>query len=330
MSATNAAGPKTNSTTAGIIDIHTHFLDPVVKEVAATRTVLTGFGQRPRVAQTLDDPRMLDPDRHVEHMDRRGIGRHVISSPLVIQGTSWADARTELDLVRRVNDTAAAWVGRHPARFIGSFVLPLQSLDLALPEMERAVKTLSLRVANVSSEAGGLYLGAPALRPFWDAAKRLGVTVFIHPEGTRDLWFQQFSLWNSIGQSIEEVKVLSSLIYEGIPELYPDVPIIIAHGGGYLPHYMGRMDRNVTNMPDSARNLTRKPSDYLRHFYYDSCVYDPTVFVALVGKVGPDRIVMGSDYPVGELDPVGWLEQAGLFGDDLAAVAGANAARLLA
>ena len=329
MSATDPTETRAKSATAGIIDIHTHFLDPVVKERAATRTVLTGFGQRPRVAQTLDDPRMLDPDRQVEHMDRLAIARHMISSPLVIQGTSWADARTELDLVRRVNDTAAAWVRRHPARFIGSFVLPLQSLDLALPEMERAVKTLSLRVANVSSETGGVYLGAPTLRPFWDAAKQLGITVFIHPEGTRDPWFQQFGLWNSIGQSIEEVKVLSSLIYEGIPDLYPDVPVIIAHGGGYLPHYMGRMDRNVTNMPDSARHLTRKPSDYLRHFHYDSCVYDPTVLKALLGIVGPERIVMGSDYPVGELDPVGWLEKAGLAGVDLAAVAGVNAARLL-
>jgi predicted TIM-barrel fold metal-dependent hydrolase len=38
---------------------------------------------------------------------------------------------------------------------------------------------------------------------------------------------------------------------------------------------------------------------------------------------------MGSDYPVGEKDPVGWLRECGLAGEDLAKIAGGNAARLL-
>ena len=45
--------------------------------------------------------------------------------------------------------------------------------------------------------------------------------------------------------------------------------------------------------------------------------------------MGADRLVMGSDYPVGEADPVGWLRAAGVAGDDLVAIAGGNAARLL-
>lgn len=71
-------------------------------------------------------------------------------------------------------------------------------------------------------------------------------------------------MWNSIGQSIEEV--------------------------------------NVTNVPE--KNISRKPSDYLRSFYYDTCIYDPAVLFALVQCVGADRLVMSSDYPVGELDPL--------------------------
>jgi aminocarboxymuconate-semialdehyde decarboxylase len=58
-------------------------------------------------------------------------------------------------------------------------------------------------------------------------------------------------------------------------------------------------------------------------------VYDPQVLQVLRERVGIDRLVMGSDYPVGEADPVGWLRQCGLQGEDLAAVTGANAAKLL-
>ena len=67
--------------------------------------------------------------------------------------------------------------------------------------------------------------------------------------GPRDLRYQKFGMWNSIGQSIEEVKVMTSLIYEGVIDRFPDLKIVISHGGGYFPHNLGRMDRNVTQFP---------------------------------------------------------------------------------
>jgi aminocarboxymuconate-semialdehyde decarboxylase len=90
------------------------------------------------------------------------------------------------------------------------------------------------------------------------------------------------------------------------------------------------MDRNTANRPDTVRNTGGKtPSAFLRSFYYDSCVYDPQVLKVLLDRVGSDRLVMGSDYPVGEKDPVGWLRECGVAGEDLAKIAGGNAARLL-
>jgi aminocarboxymuconate-semialdehyde decarboxylase len=74
----------------------------------------------------------------------------------------------------------------------------------------------------------------------------------------------------------------------------------------------------------------RNPSEFLRAFHYDSCVYDPKVLKVLIERIGVDRMVLGSDYPVGERDPVGWLrDECGLKGADLANIAGGNAARLL-
>ncbi|HKF99269.1 MAG TPA: amidohydrolase family protein, partial [Xanthobacteraceae bacterium] len=263
-------------------------------------------------------------------MDRRGVDIHVISSSTVIQGTSWADARTELDLVRRINDRAAEWCAAHPKRYVGSFVLPLQDIDLSLAELARANGELKLKVANVSSSYSGFYLGHARFRPFWDAVVRAGVTVFIHPEGVQDLWFQDFGLWNSVGQPIEEAKVMASIIYEGIFDKYPGVKIVMAHGGGFLPHYFGRLDRNVTNMPESTKNISRKPSDYLRSFYYDTCTYGASIAEALVARVGADRLVMGSDYAVGDPDPIASVKAvANITEANLPLVTGGTAARLL-
>ncbi len=111
---------------------------------------------------------------------------------------------------------------------------------------------------------------------------------------------------------------------------YEKLKIVMAHGGGYFPHYMGRLDRNTANRPDTVRNTGgRKPSEFLRSFYYDTCVYDPMALRSLLQRVGAERLVLGSDYPVGEDDPIGFLRQCGVEGDALAAVAGGTAARLL-
>jgi aminocarboxymuconate-semialdehyde decarboxylase len=137
-------------------------------------------------------------------------------------------------------------------------------------------------------------------------------------------------MWNSIGQSIEEVKVMTSMIYGGVPEKYPRIPIVMAHGGGYFPHNMGRLDRNVTNRPDSMKNISKKPSEYLRSFYYDTCLYDRSILTALIKVVGADRVVMGSDYPVGETDPVGFVAGCpGLTESEVAMINGGTAAKLL-
>ena len=81
-----------------------------------------------------------------------------------------------------------------------------------------------------------------------------------------------------------------------------------------FPHYLGRMDRNHANRPDTVRNTGgRKPSEFLRAFHYDTCVYDPQVLKVLLERVGADRLVMGSDYPVGEKGSDGFFRKANRF-----------------
>jgi aminocarboxymuconate-semialdehyde decarboxylase len=317
-----------------VIDFHAHVLEEECLRQAQGKTVLSGYGANPasvtRAANDVTRQKMLDPQLHVADMARMGVDRNVISVSTVIQGTSWAHPQTDLRLNQRSNDRVAEWCAQHPDRFVGSFTLPLQDVELSLAELDRAVDQLGLRVANLCAQYHGAYLGDARYRPFWEAANDLDIVVWIHPDGTRDLWFQKFGMWNSIGQSIEEVKVMASIVYEGIVETWPNLKIVMAHGGGYFPHYMGRMDRNVTNRPDSMQNITRKPSDYLRAFYYDTCVYDPEVLAALIRRVGADRLVMGSDYPVGNNDPVASVKATpGISDSEVAQITGGNAARLL-
>jgi len=312
------------------IDFHVHMLDAEVFRASANKTVFTGFGAAPAAAPRPGTEgllaRMMNPAAVVEDMDARGIDKSVVTSSTVLQGTSWADPQTDAALCRRCNDTAADWVARYPKRFIGSAVLPLQDIDLSM----QALANCSFKVVNAGSSYNGVYLGDLVYHPFWEAVNERGITVWIHPEGTRDPWFQRYALWNSAGQSIEEAKVMASLVYEGVMHRFPQLKVVMAHGGGYFPHYLGRMDRNHANRPDTAKNTGgKKPSEFLRSFHYDTCVYDPQVLRVLLERVGAERLVMGSDYPVGEKDPIGFIRNLSLPEKELNLICGGNAQRLL-
>jgi aminocarboxymuconate-semialdehyde decarboxylase len=318
-----------------VIDVHAHVLDEHALEIAGPEGAASGFGARPSTPPpgsrfAAVNELMLHPERQVAAMDERGVDVHLVSAILAVTPTGWAQPDVALELNRRYNDRIADAVRAHPTRLVGSFTVPLQDLDLALAELERAHRELGLAVIQLPASINGVYLGEPPLRPLWDEIAHRDLLVFVHPDGVRDPWFQRYSLWNSVGQPIEEAKVLSSLIYDGVLEDLPGLRIVISHGGGYLPHYYGRLDRNVHNMPESTVNISQPPSAYLRRLYYDTCVYEPSTLAALAERVGADRLLMGSDWPVGEADPIGFVQRCRGLGDaQRRAILGGTAAALL-
>lgn len=318
---------------APVIDFHAHVLEPEALKQCATHSVATGFGARPMAPGTPGFQLMagmLDPETQIRDMDRKGISRSVISTATVIQSTWWAEPALAAELDRRANERIADWVRRYPARFTGSFTIPMHHMEAAIRELDYAVTKLGLRIANVSSNAGGAYLGDERFRKFWEAVAHHDLTVLIHPHGVSDPRFQKFALWNGVGQPIEETMAITSLIYEGIFEKFPGVKVVIVHGGGYLPHYSRRLDRNYTMHPISAQNIKKIPTEYLRCLYYDSCVYGNDVLEALIRRVGADRIVLGTDYPFGEDDPAGNIGKAeGISADTHRKILGETAAGIL-
>ena len=300
-----------------IVDFHVHFLVREVLEQCLPHSVATNRGHNPLPPHlfALFD-RMMSAQGIIEDMDRLKINMSVVSSATVIEPTYWAAPSVALKLAQQLNDIAALWASTSPKRIIGSFVLPFQDMNLTMMELKRAVVGLGLKVANVPAEVRGVYLGDIRFRPFWEAAEALGVVVLMHPDGAKDPWFFQWGMWNSLGQSLEEAKFMASVIYEGILEAYPRLKLVLAHGGGYFPHNMGRLDRNVKNAPQSMKNITRKPSEFLKNVYYDTCLYDATVLSGLIKIVGPERLLLGSDWPIGEADPVGFVNQCPIIADE--------------
>jgi aminocarboxymuconate-semialdehyde decarboxylase len=271
---------------------------------------------------------MSDVSERLAKMDAMGVDVQVLSASLVHQGLEWADAQTSLRLARTTNDWIAKAVASAPTRFIGLGTLPLHVPPLALAELQRCLRELGLKGVAISTTAAGTELGDGALRPFWAKAEELGAVVYIHPGGNRDQRFKRFHLWNSVGQAFEEAMAISSLMYDGVLESFPKLKICISHGGGYMPYYMGRIARNYVEKPATRVNMKKSPAEYLRMLYFDSCVYEPEVLEALVKRVGADRVVLGSDYPVGEPRPVEFVQSCALTATEKEEIIGVNAAKL--
>ncbi|WP_293881506.1 amidohydrolase family protein [Sphingomonas sp.] len=309
-------------------DFHTHFLQRDVFDASHPHSVSSSFG---RNMIPIDIPMMqsmFDPVRQIADMNERGIDMQLLCSCDVVQSRMWAEPDEEARLTRLVNAQCSDWVGRYPNRFVGSGVLPLGNMRMAIKELEW-IRSNGLRVVQLPANFRGDYLGHERFDELWAALREANLVAFVHPEGVTDMWFQDYALWNSIGQSIEEVRAMSSLIYKGVMERHRGVKIVMAHGGGYMPHYMGRLDRNFVEKPFTTANLTKKPSEYLAEFYYDSCVYDARTLELLIERVGIDRIVLGGDYPVAAVDPIDFLDTLSISDADKAKVAGGNALRLL-
>ena len=315
-----------------VIDFHAHYMVGDVLEQCHSHSPATGFGVHPASpAIVAAFEKMKDPARIIDDMDRMGISKMVLSSSTVLSPTSWAEPAAENAFVRRLNDVIADWQTRFPDRIAGSFVLPLQNMELALKELTRAVDDLGLGVVNLSSHVRGNYMGDEAFAPFWEAVAERNLVTFMHPEGGICEWFQRYGFWNSIGVSFEEAKFMGSMIFEGMLDRFPRLKIVVTHGGGYFPHNMGRLDRNAKNMPGNMKNISRLPSEYLRSMHYDTCLYDPAVLTSLIKIVGHDRLTLGSDYAVGDTDPVGFIHRcADLSEPQKQMVLGGTAAALLA
>jgi aminocarboxymuconate-semialdehyde decarboxylase len=198
-------------------------------------------------------------------------------------------------------------------------------------QLDDAAKRLGLRGFEMSTAVNERDLSDPSLEPVWAKAEELGCLIFIHPMGcSLGERLQLAYLSNSIGQPVETAVALAHLIFGGVLDRHAGLKVCAAHGGGFLPTYVGRADHAHRIRPD-ARTMARPPSEYLRQIFFDSLVYSPGALRRLIDQVGTDQVVVGTDYPfdMGHYDIHALVRATDLAAEQRAAILGGNAARLL-
>ncbi|MFK7828721.1 MAG: amidohydrolase family protein [Congregibacter sp.] len=265
----------------------------------------------------------------IEDMDRLGVDVQAIS-PSPGQYYYFAPEELGRELAQLTNNKLAEGVQSHPGRLVGMGTVPLQNVDMAIAEMRRCVKDCGMTGIEIGTNVNGADLAEPRFVPFFRAAEELGVLLFMHPLGfTQGQRLSEHYLNNIIGNPIESTIALSHLIFSGLLEQLPNLKLCVAHGGGYLAGYWGRMDHAYRAREDCREHISQLPSSFLRKVWLDTLVFDKEELDSLVKTHGAEMLCLGSDYPfdMGEPDPVGFHDK--LSDDVQARILGLNAAKLL-
>ena len=254
----------------------------------------------------------------------------------------WYEAERDLaaEIVRIQNEEIAKLCAAHPDRFVGLATIALQYPYLAAEQLEDGMKRLGMRGCLIAGSVNRQPLSHPRFRPFWAKAEQLGAFIFMHPRPTgivsaiRDWLGGNGALTNVIGNPLETTVALSHMIFEGTLDRFPGLKICAAHAGGYLPSYIGRADRCVTQSPNPCTNvepIQKRPSEYLKQLYFDSMVFTSEGLRHLVAESGASQVLMGTDFPYNwtseAVDHI--LNTPGLSDGNKRAILGETAARLL-
>ena len=273
-----------------VVDIHAHCL---FQEVGS---IIQGT---PMENARLEDNLVLGSHR-IDALDARGIDIAALS----VNRFWWyaANPQQAREIVKVHDEGLAAWCSTHPDRFVPLSSPALQFPELAAEQLEYAVTELGHRGASILGHAQGETPSTAKYDPFWATAQALDVPVFMHPDGARNI-IQPGALdgagglGNVIGNPLETTLFLSRMIFDGTLDRFPRLKVVAAHGGGYLPSYLGRSEvgcaRDVANCVN-----TRNPSDYLKdQILIDSMVFNDEGLRHLVAVAGASQVVYGSDMP---------------------------------
>jgi aminocarboxymuconate-semialdehyde decarboxylase len=275
-----------------VVDVHAHATVSEVGPVVAG----TPF-ERQAGGRAMGDERIWE-------MDRRGIDMQALS----INGYWWYGVK-DRDLADKIVRTAdqglAAWVKQHPDRFVAMSSPALQFPDLAAAQLEHAVKDLGARAASLGGHVNGESLSDPKFDVFWAKCQELNVPIFEHPGGAdnvlkEDAWKgTRGDLGNIIGNPLETTIFFSRLIFDGTLDKFPGLRVIGAHGGGYLPSYLGRTDVACQVRGNANCANKKQPAEYFKdQLMVDAMVFSPEDIRHLVARSGPSQVVYGTDIPI--------------------------------
>ena len=261
-------------------------------------------------------PTMVDVEARLRMMDRHDGYVQILNTSLP-PVEDLAGPKDAVELAKIANDSMAELVYKYPDRFIAATAcLPLNDMDAAMKELDRAIKDLKFRGIQITTTIMDKPLDSPEFQPLFEKMNAYGLPIQMHPRtmlgGTRFLdeanvpkdiigfWAQTPYNW-----PFETTIAMGRLVFSGTFEKYPNLKILAHHLGGFVPYHIERttyfmqgseMRFGVDMMPKG--NFMKHWADYYKMFYNDTACYGATrTLMCGYDFFGADHMLFGTDLP---------------------------------
>jgi aminocarboxymuconate-semialdehyde decarboxylase len=278
-------------------------------------------------------PPLVDDTARLKWMDEAGIDVQLLSGWMDLAGYHLNPEAGQW-FARVQNEALAEIVARRPDRYAAAAMVPLQAPALAADELRYAVMQLGHRAVQIGARVEKEGLDAAMFDAFWQSAQELNVPVIVHPA---DLAvpprMRRLFLHILVGNPSETTFAAAALLLGGVFDRFPQLRVLLVHGGGCVPYQFGRIDRGRVAAPPVARGPVKLSLErYSDNLYYDTVLHDDAALRYLVQWAGANRVTLGSDYPfpLREADPVACVKRIdNLKSEDERAICWDTGARLL-
>lgn len=273
----------------------------------------------------------FDIPRRLKDMDATSVDVHVLSaSPQTYLYNVEPELAATVAAIQ--NDQMAKHIAAHPDRFWGIATLPLAQPARAADELRRAMTKLGLRGAMFASNVKGINLDDPMFEPLWATAQELGAFMFVHPNNVAGAdRLKSYYLTNLIGNPLDTTIAAACLYFGGVMDRYPKLKIMLAHGGGFTPYQAARWEHGWKVRPEPKKNIAQQPRNVAQRYFYDTILHSDRTLEAMIGLVGADHVMLGSDYPydMAMLDCVSHVRSLKISDADKSSILGGRAEVLL-
>ncbi|MBB4688679.1 amidohydrolase family protein [Amycolatopsis jiangsuensis] len=266
------------------IDVHQHFIPPAWGTAMERGGLSSGGWAMPS----------WSPAAAVAMMDGHGIETGILS--ITTPGVHFDDDRAARTLARQVNEDSAELVKDRPDRFGHFASVPLPDVDGALAETTHALDVLGADGVVLMSNAHGRYLGDSEFVPLWAELDRRAAVVFVHPAQPPMPWLPGAPA-PLVDFVFDTTRTAVDLVLAGVPRRFPNVRIVLAHGGGFLPYAAYRFSGLTSTSLDPSRDPDELIRDFTR-FYFDTALSaSPSALPSLLAFAEPGHVLYGSDWP---------------------------------
>ncbi len=291
-----------------VIDIHNHFFPRDWPDLAArygTPNWPWIKHTEPGKAEIMVGDRFFrqiysacwDPEVRLSEMDRDGVEIQVLSATPVLFAYE-RPLEHALDCARLFNDAALELCARGKGRLKSLCQVPLQDIEASCKELSRCMLAGHLGV-QIGNHVGEKNLDDPGIVTFLHHCADEGAAVLVHPwDMLGPQRMPKYMMPWTVGMPAETHLGIVAMILGGAFDKLPKhLRICFAHGGGSFAFLLGRLDNAWQHHPVARGVCELAPSQYVNRFSVDSAVFDQRALEFLVGTMGAERVMLGSDYP---------------------------------